>query len=303
MNHVVKAQREEERNRHLELERDAQTLVREQEDLVAKGFVPETLSMQAYCQALEDSTTGSTSRMARMSAMNLARGVPGSELDGSALEDEEFVNALAGYRLAEQRIRGMVYLGWRRFVMMCEAGAVMREWEHFPLHLLQAAYSVLPHLSHLAEARENVLKEQQVLWDCQRRLTAAQEAKPAIREGVVAVGDSTAGRDTPGAMHSQQQPPQQQQQQHEMEGKVRFQKGVVTECEARVRQLQKMLDLLPFVTKSNIDFILFAAPSIRAIFKPSGANMESENDYIWCRPTYTHINPHTPAYTRIHPPI
>jgi hypothetical protein len=48
--------------------------------------------------------------------------------------------ALRGYRAVEQQVKGQVYLGWRRLVMMCEAGAVMSEWQLFPPHLLQVTY-------------------------------------------------------------------------------------------------------------------------------------------------------------------
>ncbi len=70
---------------------------------------------------------------------------------------------------------------------------------------------------------------------------------------------------------------QQQQQQRDLEGAVQAQRAVLVEREARVRVTQKMLELLPWLSRGNLDLILCAAPSIRAMFESAS----SDDDYLW----------------------
>ena len=46
--------------------------------------------------------------------------------------------------------------------MLCEAGADLREWALFPLHLLQPAYLAFARAGDVALAQERVMQQQQV---------------------------------------------------------------------------------------------------------------------------------------------
>ena len=93
-----------------------------------KSERPRTFS--EYCEELE---------MAGQSAAALPSG-SGGETSG---EEAEWQEALREYRRIERQVKNEVYLGWRRLVLMCEAGADIAEWSKFPLHLLQAAHAIL----------------------------------------------------------------------------------------------------------------------------------------------------------------
>jgi hypothetical protein len=58
---------------------------------------------------------------------------------------------------------------------------------------------------------------------------------------------------------------------------VQSQKGVLAAREARVQVTQKMLELLPWLTRGNLDLVLCTAPAIRAMFESSS----SDDDYLW----------------------
>lgn len=128
---------------------------------IAAKFTVKPLTYSEYCQELEN-TTGAKSAMP-------------AAVDGYYGEDSEWRDALLEYRRIEQHVKDVVYLGWRRIVMMCEAGADMREWSMFSLNLVQPAFLVFPHWAHLVEQNEELLQQQHVVWDCEARLAKSSE--------------------------------------------------------------------------------------------------------------------------------
>ena len=120
------------------------------------------LTYSQYCEELEK-TTGAKSAMP-------------AAFDGIYGEDSEWREALLEYRRMEQRVKDVVYLGWRRLVMMCEAGADVMELSMFSLNLLQPTFQVFPHWAHLVEHNDQVLQQQYLVWDCEARLAHSSKA-------------------------------------------------------------------------------------------------------------------------------
>ena len=152
-----------------------------------------------------------------------------------------------------------VYLGWRRFVMMCESGARLSEWARFPAHLLQAAFSAFPHRERLEQAQERVLEQQQEVSMLQDRAEHKQ-------------GDTAplAGNSPPSA-ESKELRDQLVSARHELTLRL-----------AQVTELQHMLGLLPWVSASNIQWVLLAAPTLRTMWtQQSGAVEGSEQQHAW----------------------
>ena len=178
---------------------------------------------------------------------------------GGAGEEEEFRQALEGYREEARTVTNHVYLGWRRFVMMCESGARLSEWARFPAHLLQAAFSAFPHRERLEQAQERVLEQQQEVSMLQDRAEHKQ-------------GDTAplAGNFPPSA-ESKEVRDQLVSARHELTLRL-----------AQVTELQHMLGLLPWVSASNIQWVLLAAPTLRTMWtQQSGVVEGNEQQHAW----------------------
>jgi len=240
----------------------------------------ERLTFQRYCTVLKNTLAFKSSLQLGRPAQAiepfeqaLEASVDAAALSGwavaSTAEDNEFREVLEGYRCEELEVKGVIYRGWRRLAMMCEAGADLREWARFPLYLLQPAYQTFPSLADLSEAQDRVLEQQHVLWQWQARLAKGSPASPSSA--------SVAPNEQLGLTQQQQQQ-QQQQQEEEIKEQLEVQRTVMAKLEADVRGIQKMIDLLPFLSQSNVGFVEVAAQCIRDLFKGLSG---SEDEHAW----------------------
>jgi hypothetical protein len=240
----------------------------------------ERLTLQRYCSVLNNTLAFKSALQLGMpaQAMEPFEQALEASLDAAALsgwavasiaEDNEFREALEGYRQEELEVKGVIYRGWRRLAMMCEAGADLREWARFPLYLLQPAYQAFPSLADLSEAQDRVLEQQHVLWHWQARLAKGFPAPPSSA--------SVAPNEQLGPTQQQQQQ-QLQRQEEEIKEQLAVQRAVMAKLETDVRGIQKMIDLLPFLSQSNVGFVMVAAQCIRDLFKGLSG---SEDEHAW----------------------